>query len=140
MARRTSNAAVISGFLAALALGCSDSGGAPRESVCGDGIVSGAEQCDDGNQRNDDACLDTCVVARCGDGFVQAGVEECDDGNASNTDACLDTCVAARCGDGFVRVGVEQCDDGNLAGKDGCSPSCTNEPPPVAPPPFSALL
>ena len=30
--------------------------------VCGDGIVAGTEQCDDGNTVNDDACSNTCVT------------------------------------------------------------------------------
>lgn len=34
--------------------------GAP--SVCGDGIVQGAEQCDDGNLVDDDACTNECLV------------------------------------------------------------------------------
>jgi cysteine-rich repeat protein len=29
---------------------------------CGDGIVNGTEQCDDGNTNNNDGCLDTCVL------------------------------------------------------------------------------
>jgi hypothetical protein len=37
------------------------------------------EGCDDGNFRNDDACLVSCETAFCGDGFVQEGREECDD-------------------------------------------------------------
>jgi len=97
-------------------------GGAP---VCGDGVVAGGEACDDGNKDNSDACLDTCVLATCGDGFVQAGVEDCDDANADNGDACLDTCAAASCGDGLVQAGVEDCDDANDLDSDGCLNTCT---------------
>ena len=39
------------------------------------------EACDDGNRVETDACRNACVVARCGDGVVQAGVEACDDAN-----------------------------------------------------------
>jgi cysteine-rich repeat protein len=92
--------------------------------TCGDGIVEGSEQCDDGNADNTDACLDTCVAATCGDGFVHAGVEQCDDGNTSNTDGCLNTCMVATCGDGFVEAGVEQCDDGNASNTDACLNTC----------------
>src|SRR5262249_8545439 len=60
---------------------------------CGDGVLNGSEACDDGNTSNTDGCLNTCVVATCGDGFVRAGMEQCDDGNTSNTDACLNTCM-----------------------------------------------
>ncbi len=91
---------------------------------CGDGTVNGPETCDDANSSNTDACLNTCVSARCGDGFVLAGTETCDDGNASNTDACLNTCVAARCGDGFVLAGGETCDDGNTSNTDACLNTC----------------
>ena len=63
------------------------------------------EQCDDGNGDNTDDCLNTCLIAICGDGFVQEGIEECDDANNVNTDACLSTCVAAQCGDGLVGLG-----------------------------------
>lgn len=57
------------------------------------------EQCDDGNNANTDACLNTCVDASCGDSYVRSGVEQCDDGNSVQTDVCLNTCVAASCGD-----------------------------------------
>ncbi|AKT39088.1 DUF4215 domain-containing protein [Chondromyces crocatus] len=99
------------------------SGLGPR---CGDGITNGPEQCDDGNQSNTDACLNTCMMAACGDGFVQAGVEQCDDGNQSNNDACLNTCIPAFCGDGFTRAGVEQCDDGNQSNNDACLNTCAH--------------
>ncbi|MEZ4449127.1 MAG: DUF4215 domain-containing protein [Nannocystaceae bacterium] len=44
-------------------------------------VQAGVEECDDGNAVDTDACLSTCVAAKCGDGQVQEGVEECDDGN-----------------------------------------------------------
>jgi cysteine-rich repeat protein len=71
--------------------------------TCGDGVVEGAEQCDDGNGVNTDGCLNSCVVARCGDGVVQAVVEACDDGNQDDTDGCHNDCTlpcAGLCGDG----------------------------------------
>ncbi|UJR78148.1 choice-of-anchor Q domain-containing protein [Sandaracinus amylolyticus] len=46
---------------------------------CGDATTNGPEQCDDGNASDTDACLGSCVSARCGDGVVRAGVEDCDD-------------------------------------------------------------
>ena len=66
------------------------SGPGPR---CGDGIINGPEACDDGNHDNTDACLNTCVAATCGDGYVHAGVETCDDGNRIDTDSCTNSCV-----------------------------------------------
>ncbi|MCA9689177.1 MAG: DUF4215 domain-containing protein [Myxococcales bacterium] len=102
----------------------------PTGGVCGDGVMDPDEECDDGNDSNNDACLNDCTVASCGDGYLQQGVEECDDGNQDNTDECVDACVAATCGDGFVREGVEECDDGNDIDIDECSTSCMSLVPP----------
>ena len=93
--------------------------------VCGNGTVEAGEQCDDGNASNNDACLNTCTTASCGDGFVQTGVEECDDANGSNTDACTNACDNAACGDGFIQPG-EDCDDGNATNTDACTNACDN--------------
>ena len=90
---------------------------------CGNGVVEGDEACDDGNDDETDACLASCVVATCGDNFVQVDVEECDDGNADNTDECTDTCAAAKCGDGFPQP-AEECDDGNDDDSDDCVAGC----------------
>ena len=106
---------------------------------CGDGNLDLSEECDDGNESDFDACLNSCSLARCGDRLTrsdlndpnQAGYEECDDGNDDNLDGCLDTCLAASCGDGFLRQdlapsepGFELCDDGDLDDGDGCTNSC----------------
>ncbi len=93
--------------------------------VCGDGNPTGAEECDDGNSSNTDACLNDCTDATCTDGFVRAGIEECDDGNTVNTDACTNACTIAECGDGITGPG-EECDDGNIANNDACTNACTN--------------
>jgi cysteine-rich repeat protein len=98
----------------------------PSTPGCGNGIVEGTEQCDDGNFDDTDACVTGCVNATCGDGFVQSGVEECDDGNAIDTDGCRNNCLVPACGDGILDTG-EQCDDGNTDDGDGCSSSCTPE-------------
>ena len=91
------------------------------------------EECDDGNTDNNDACLNTCKNAKCGDGVIQTGVEQCDDGNASNTDACLNTCKKAKCGDSVIQTGVEQCDDGNATPGDHCGATCQIEDPTTCP-------
>lgn len=78
------------------------SGTAP---VCGDGNVDAGEDCDDENDSNQDACLNTCEAASCGDFFVQDGVEDCDDGNTDNFDGCTNTCVAATCSAGGATRG-----------------------------------
>ena len=70
-------------------------------------VQDGVDGCDDGNQVNTDACLNSCQIAVCGDGIVQDGVDACDDGNQVDTDACLNTCQIAACGDaGLCRVQV----------------------------------
>ena len=97
---------------------------------CGDGLVQGDEECDNGSQNNDriaDACRTTCTNARCGDGWVDSE-EACDDGNIEEGDGCLNSCVVASCGDGVVHSpefgGTEDCDDGNDDETDGCTSQC----------------
>lgn len=61
--------------------------------ACGDGELDVGEDCDDGNADDTDACVEGCVPAECGDGFVQTGIEECDDGNRDDDDACSNACT-----------------------------------------------
>lgn len=62
---------------------------------CGDGILNASnlidpgngddaygEQCDDGNTSSEDACVEGCKHATCGDSFLHVGVEACDIGTA----------------------------------------------------------
>jgi len=107
--------------------GTTDTFGDTDPEICGDDIINNGEECDDANDDNSDACLDSCLLATCGDGFVQEGTEACDDANDKDDDLCLSTCELASCGDNLVHVGVEDCDDGNLVGADGCGPNCLVE-------------
>lgn len=69
----------------------------PKEG-CGDGIVNGNEQCDDGNSVDNDSCSNACqnvVLPICGDGTVQDS-EQCDDGNIISGDGCSTTCQTER--------------------------------------------
>ncbi len=59
--------------------------------LCGNGLVEGDEECDDGDQDDDDICTG-CRVARCGDGVVRAGVEECDHGGSPD-ESCTAECL-----------------------------------------------
>jgi len=61
--------------------------------VCGDGIVSLGEECDDGaNDGGYGECDAGCVLGPyCGDGIVQEG-EDCDDGNRLEGDSCGSAC------------------------------------------------
>jgi fibro-slime domain-containing protein len=122
--------------------------------ICGDGVVIGAEACDDKDTTPGDGCSascaiepgwacaregEACVPARCGD-TIAVGSEECDDGGQEGGDGCASSCkvedgyacpsgsaCAPVCGDGKVR-GSESCDDANNTALAGCSASCQLEP------------
>jgi cysteine-rich repeat protein len=86
---------------------------------CGDGVLSPDEECDDGNNTDDDACV-RCTVAACGDGVVFTGSEQCDDNNTDDGDGCSADCQFEDCGDGEVQP-IEQCEG---AGPSSCDTSC----------------
>lgn len=100
---------------------------------CGDGVVGPGEECDDGFAANvtTGTCLPNCVLARCGDGFVQAGVEHCDSGseNGHAYGGCLPfSCHwGEHCGDGIVTPLYELCDPAapqEAEGQVACGPTC----------------
>ena len=103
--------------------------------TCGDGIVAGTEQCDEGalNGTGFGHCLANCMLGpRCGDGIVQNPPEQCDDGvNLATYGGLSEVCgpgckIAPFCGDGVVSNG-EQCDEGvlNGTGYPHCTSTCT---------------
>jgi len=104
-------------------------------SVCGDGIVSSVEACDDGvNDGSYGGCTPECQFAPyCGDAIVQTEEGEiCDDGLnlGGDASACAPGCqdTGSSCGDGVLQPSNgEQCDDGNTVAGDGCSATCTIE-------------
>ena len=62
--------------------------------ACGDGTVSGQEECDNGAANNDrmaDACRLNCLKPKCGDGVVDTG-EQCDPGSSGVGTAADATC------------------------------------------------
>jgi fibro-slime domain-containing protein len=65
--------------------------------ICGDGIVSLGEQCDDGvNDGGQGECQPNCLIGPfCGDGILQEG-EVCDDQNRVSGDGCSSTCRKER--------------------------------------------
>lgn len=105
--------------------------GTPCYTVCGDGIVSAAEECDEGSDNGRDTCNADCTSAGpCGDGTLAAG-EECDDGNAASGDGCADSCrveVGFVCEGSGVPCRVTACGDGIIAGSELCDEGVNNGP------------
>ncbi len=91
---------------------------------CGDGVLSSAEECDDGNSVGGDGCSAGCTTEVCGDSIVNSASEQCDDGNAIEGDGCDTNCTFTACGNSVATAG-EACDDGNLADGDGCDSDCS---------------
>ncbi len=116
---------------------------------CGDGEVTGSEQCDGeddtwagklckGGLDAGDACTagSDCTSGRCGGGGVYAACETgftrvlpCDDaegGSCTYTDAweSVECTEIGSCGDGVVDPD-EACDDGNTDSTDSCTSECT---------------
>lgn len=81
-------------------------------SDCGNAIVDGPEQCDDGNRINSDGCNAACRLEL---GYV------CTSSAGTGRSLC-----DPECGDG-LRISGEACDDADLEGGDGCSAQCTVE-------------
>jgi cysteine-rich repeat protein len=66
----------------------------PPVPACGNGVLEGTEECDNGDANSDtapDACRSDCRPALCGDGVMDTS-ETCDDGNAQNGDGCETSC------------------------------------------------
>lgn len=102
---------------------------------CGDMVVEGDEECDDGANNSDllqGKCRTDCRNAGCGDGIVDFVLAEgCDDKNTDDGDGCSAACVVEAtpsCGNGDLEPGLgEACDDGNKTDGDGCSKVCAFE-------------
>jgi cysteine-rich repeat protein len=89
--------------------------------LCGNGVLTAGEQCDDGNTLDGDCCSSHCQFEPTGN--------LCDDGNdCTVADECINgVCVgnSMTCSDGIVQVECgETCDDGNLVNGDGCDSHC----------------
>jgi len=114
--------------------------------TCGDGFVTGTEECDDGNMEDGDGCQSSCFpgcIAGEADGCpsTECSVGSCDlgrclsepvaDGTTCTDGVCRGgVCTDPLCGNGSVD-GEEACDDGNRIDGDGCdndcSPSCEGD-------------
>jgi len=85
------------------------------EPVCGDGVINGDEECDEGLANSDTAaCTSLCKLAYCGDGLIQAGKEACDleDKNGDGSyGGCTELCqLGPHCGDKILQPDHEECD------------------------------
>ena len=118
--------------------------GSQCSEICGDGIKTGDEECDDLNQDDGDGCDHLCQLEpSCGDGKL-ADHEECD---LRGVDGCSVECKVevgwkcdqekktceTLCGDGVIAVSsrsgaaAEECDDANTYINDGCNAACKVE-------------
>lgn len=93
---------------------------------CGNGILEGDEVCDDGNDSNNDACLNTCTYNTCGDDYVYTGVESCDRGS-SNGEVCSSTyggtCQYCTTTCEYMTRSGSYCGDGTINGSEVCDGS-----------------
>lgn len=106
---------------------------------CGNGLLDGGEECDDGNNLGNDGCRPNCAVEIpreplipgrpvCGNAVLERG-EECDDGNAVSGDGCTSSCLleGGYCGDGVVQRELGETCDGDRTLGDlpySCGPDC----------------
>jgi cysteine-rich repeat protein len=94
---------------------------------CGDGILQGNEQCDDGNNVDGDGCSAICTIEppSCGDGILDTGAgETCEVDPASGLWGDCREGLCTYCGDGVVDPGLETCDPGIGASWEWCSDTC----------------
>lgn len=122
-----------------------DAGADAQSLLCGDGVIAGSEQCDDGdanggenarcttqcqwtceqdsNCDDQDPCngAETCVEHACVKGTDEPDGTTCGDGKLCRNSACTD----AVCGDAFTTAPGEECDDANSMTGDGCENDCT---------------
>ncbi len=97
---------------------------AAPEPVCGNGALEADEQCDDGNDADDDACVSGCLLATCGDGHVGPG-EACDPFANPN---CTPDCKPPLCDGATINPELgEECDGANIGAcsSKACDYDCT---------------
>lgn len=99
------------------------------EPYCGDGVVEGDEECDDGNRESGDGCSFACTkepectpdemecrytaLFWCNGGFWEIVRDCADEGKVCETNAFTSYCeVPGVCGNSSTETG-EECDDGN---------------------------
>ncbi|CAD8082958.1 unnamed protein product [Paramecium sonneborni] len=85
--------------------------------ICGDNLVVGNEECDDGNTIPYDGCFQ-CLY-QCQPECTDCKQGVCQACQVQGWDIKNNVCFPV-CGDGYVVKGQEQCDDGNSIEFDGC--------------------
>lgn len=90
---------------------CPTPGAACVRTTCGNALLEGSEQCDDGDNDTGDGCSPFCRKE-----------PSCPDGGGACSTAC---------GDGLLlpidKTNGQECDDGNTLDNDGCSADCKAE-------------
>jgi cysteine-rich repeat protein len=71
---------------------CSAFGSCQAAEFCGDGVMNGQEECDDGGVVGGDGCSAVCTLEVCGNGIIEVG-EQCDDGGSVDGDGCDSSCL-----------------------------------------------
>ncbi|CAD8183516.1 unnamed protein product [Paramecium octaurelia] len=96
--------------------------------ICGDLLIVGSEQCEDGNTYDSDGCKDCRYSCRIGCSSCNYTTKECLSCEFPGFTPISYYCKNL-CGDGIVAVDPsgfysEQCEDGNTINNDGCSNTC----------------
>lgn len=88
-------------------------------SLCGDTIVEGSEECDDGNTSNGDCCSSACQFEPSGSPCASDG-NVCTDDECDGTGTCEHNNNTAPCNDGDPCTSNDQCSGGVCAGTGFC--------------------
>lgn len=103
------------------------------KTICGDKILAGTEECDDGNTIPNDGCSSSCTkesgTSSSGQSSRSSSASGTGNGSSRNSSSS-----GGVCGNKIVEP-PEQCDDGNALPNDGCSASCMFEQCTLKPPP-----
>ncbi|CAD8092480.1 unnamed protein product [Paramecium primaurelia] len=94
------------------------------QEVCGDGIVTNSEQCDDMNDIPYDGCY-KCEI-ECSNNCQLCQQGQCILCNESYALSQMENQCKSICGDGILKDD-EECDDKNFIDNDGCSKNCKIE-------------
>ena len=103
-----------------------DDGGICVIFSCGDGVESGEEECDDGNQEGGDGCEECLIVGVPVGNACEADGFDCVEGSYCS-EGDVPVCTEHLCGDAVVGPD-EDCDDGGNENGDGCDAVCIIEP------------